>query len=100
MNALRWERIQALFHEAVEVPAEQQRAFLQLRCTDAALVDEVLALLAEDAAQATLLDRGVAAAADSVLGAPDPGMLRREFGAYRITSVLGEGGMGVVYLAE
>ena len=100
MDASRWELIQALFHGAANIPADQQRVFLQSRCGDADIVEETLALLAEDRGDQTLLDRGIAAAAHAVFGEADKAMLGREFGAYRITGILGEGGMGVVYLAE
>ena len=102
MDSSRWDRIQALFHEGADLPAAEQRAFLKSACGgDDGLVADVLALLQEDSRSASPLDRSLAQVARDVFDESVPSALPfPELGVYRVRKVLGEGGMGVVYLAE
>jgi serine/threonine-protein kinase len=102
MDSARWQKVQTLFHEALELPEPDRRAFLDARCKDdPGLAGDVLVLLDEDASGDSLLDRDLAQAANQVFSDALPGAPPfKEFGPYRIVREIGEGGMGVVYLAE
>ena len=103
MDPTRWSRLEELFHSAAMLPAAEWPAFVAVRAgEDAGLAAEALAMLAEDARReaGTLLDRDLPALAGELLGATVGDALPRDFGPYRVLRLLGEGGMGVVYLAE
>src|SRR5262249_31925700 len=97
MDGERWDRIEALFHEAAGLPREEQSALLAAVEDDSIRAD-VARMLEEDTRGASLLDRDLGQVAQSLLGrAPAP---LKQFGKYRVLRPLGEGGMGAVYLAE
>jgi eukaryotic-like serine/threonine-protein kinase len=101
MNVERWERIQAVFHEVVNFPEANRRALVEAACSDDnSLVADVLALLEEDARSASLLDGSLSHLAVQLLDGSRPAIPLPESGPYKIRGILGEGGMGVVYLAE
>jgi serine/threonine protein kinase len=92
-------REEELFHEALELPSGPQRStFLEKACAgDEALRQRIEALLLADAQAGTTLDPVVARAV------VEPGVTEKpgdRIGRYKLLQVIGEGGFGIVYMAE
>ncbi len=99
MDSERWQWIQDLFHQAANLPPPGRLEFLNEACAaDPLAMAEVLSLLEEESRGGSILDRSFASSAGLLLDAGPPAL--RQVGRYRLMKLLGEGGMGVVYLGE
>lgn len=97
MDADRWRRLQALFDQALALPAPDRPDFLERTEPDPGVRAEVMALLAADGDD-DAVDRLVQRAAATV-DAPGPA-IGLQVGPWRVLDELGAGGMGTVFLAE
>jgi serine/threonine-protein kinase len=100
LTAAYWERLQLLFHAAVERPRSEWRPFLDIETKgDSVLAERVMDMLIADERSSSVLDRESVNLANELFDESGSAIGRR-IGPYRIVRLLGEGGMGVVYLAE
>jgi len=97
MDPDRWQRVDALFHRALETdPADRPALLDAIADDDADLRQEVEALLRAHDADVPLLDHGPEALV-SVLDHEMESAVGRRVGRWRTVRELGHGGMGIVW---
>jgi len=98
----RWKQVNDLFHAALERDPSQRAAFLDAATgVDAALRREVESLLESHHTSHDFLETPAWGVAPELMFDDDaPNLVGRMVGPYRVTEVVGRGGMGIVYAAE
>src|SRR2546429_9199972 len=111
MKPERWERIESIFHKALEAEESRRAAVLEESCAgDEDLRREVESLLAHHNESGSFIETPAFADADASphssrslnpkSGNPKSGLAETVIGHYRVLGKIGGGGMGVVYEAE
>ncbi|MBS1796880.1 MAG: serine/threonine-protein kinase [Acidobacteria bacterium] len=99
MSSAEWNKIDELFHAALEREPAAREGFLRAECgTDRALFEEVRSLVAALEDDRAFLEKPAIGAGARLLE-PEDARIGRRVGAYKLISELGRGGMGTVYLA-
>ncbi len=99
MDGRRWQRIQALFEDCLALAPEQQQSHLEAHAgDDPEMIREVKAMLAASADEAIITRRIAGQLRASFSGqALNSG---QRVGAYVVDRMIGQGGMGQVFLAH
>src|SRR5262245_21200669 len=101
MSPERWQQVDELFLAALERAPAERAAFLDEACSgDAALRGEVESLLGSYERADRFMEKPAVELAGDVLDDADELTAGQRLGRYEIVRLLGEGGMGRVYLAE
>ena len=101
MDAERWRRINELFHAALERDPDGRQVFLDEACSgDPSLRTEVLSLLQMHSGPGVVDRPAMEADPGLLLTGDDDPLIGRRLGPYEVISLLGRGGMGIVYLGQ
>ncbi|MGI8820321.1 MAG: protein kinase domain-containing protein [Chthoniobacterales bacterium] len=101
MQSERWRTCTELFHAALGRAPRERAAFLEESCAgDESLRRKVEVLLRYHEKSADFIAAPAFETSPELLAGDREALLGKELGHYRIESILGVGGMGVVYLAQ
>jgi len=101
VTAERWQRINEIFHAALDVDPAQRDAFTRTQAgPDADLLREVQSLLDSHRRSNGYLDVPAWAVGADLILDDDASLAGKTIGKYRVVREIARGGMGVVYLAR
>ena len=95
-------QVESVFHAAIDLPAEERRAYLAQACAgDEALYAEVCSLVSASDSNELFMGKSALSLGLSILSkSAEHSLTGKVIGSYKVLSLLGKGGMGEVYLAE
>lgn len=96
-----WEKVEQIFHAALNLPSEDRKLYLERECDgDADLVSEVESLLQSFERDSDFLDEPVfELGLEAFNGKPQKNLTGSTIGFYQLRERIGAGGMGEVYQA-
>lgn len=109
MSGINWEKVETIIDQALDLPDEKRKTFVDSQCGDNQKLKSEVTLLLESIynSEGWLEDPGdykrefyEEISDDVELLSADHSLIGKQVGAYTIREKIGEGGMGMVYLAE
>src|SRR5262245_6699448 len=102
MTPEQWKKLDALFHEALELQGEARAAHLAKVCgDDEQLREEIERLIAAHERESSFIDSPIFAQTAGLTDDERNGSsVGHRIGPYQVISLLGRGGMGKVFLVE
>jgi eukaryotic-like serine/threonine-protein kinase len=102
MNSERLKQIEEIYHAVLEIPYHERESFFRVHCgDDFELRREVESLLSYEKTFDSVIDEPPQSLAAELFSyKPKPNLTDSQINQYKILSLLGEGGMGAVYLAQ
>src|SRR5262245_20524511 len=102
MSPEQWKKLDALFHEVLELQGEARAIHLAKVCSDdEELREEAMRLIAAHEREGSFIDSPIFAGPEGLTNDEDnESPVGRRIGPYQVVSLLGQGGMGKVYLSE
>ena len=97
MDSDHWKQVEAIYHSALDIDADEREDFLAVACAgDETLRREILSLLSSAEHADSFMEESVLSLGLMLLNAAPESLVGQVIGRYLLLELLGRGGMGEV----